>query len=114
MWECNGGALLSGETFLEGILREIKEELGIDFNSDDAVFLKSVKREHEFKEIYLFNKDIDITYIKFCDNEAIDAKWVSINQFMDMFNNNEIVPNVDFGIEEYNKCLEIINNKTDK
>ena len=114
MWECNGGALLSGETFLEGILREIKEELGIDVNSDDAVFLKSVKREHEFKEIYLFNKDIDITYIKFCDNEAIDAKWVSINQFMDMFNNNEIVPNVDFGIEEYNKCLEIINNKTDK
>lgn len=31
-----------------------------------------------------------------------------------MFKNNEIVPNVDFGIEEYNGCLEIINKMTDK
>ena len=31
MWECNGGSILAGETSLEGVLREIKEELGIEF-----------------------------------------------------------------------------------
>lgn len=31
MWECNGGALLARETSLQGILREIKEELGLSF-----------------------------------------------------------------------------------
>lgn len=114
MWECNGGALLAGETCVEGILREVKEELGIEFESDDAIFLKSIKKESKFKDIYLFNKDIDISSIRFCDNEAMAAKWVSIDQFMNMFNNGKIVPNVDFGIEEYNECLEIINKKTDK
>ena len=32
LWECNGGSILSGETSLEGILRELKEELGITFS----------------------------------------------------------------------------------
>ena len=30
LWECNGGSILAGETSLEGILRELKEELGIN------------------------------------------------------------------------------------
>ena len=33
LWECNGGSILAGETSLEGILRELKEELGISFRS---------------------------------------------------------------------------------
>ena len=28
-WECNGGSILAGETSLEGIVRELKEELGL-------------------------------------------------------------------------------------
>ena len=45
MWECNGGSALKGETSLEGILREVKEELGIKFSKTEAIFLKEVKRE---------------------------------------------------------------------
>lgn len=29
MWECNGGSVLKGETSLQGILREVREELRI-------------------------------------------------------------------------------------
>ena len=29
MWECNGGSVLKDETSLQGILREVKEELRI-------------------------------------------------------------------------------------
>ena len=28
-WECTGGSVLSGETSLQGAIREVKEELGI-------------------------------------------------------------------------------------
>lgn len=38
LWECNGGSILAGETSLEGILRELKEELGISFTEKDAIF----------------------------------------------------------------------------
>ena len=35
MWECNGGSILAGETSKEGILRELKEELGVIFKPEE-------------------------------------------------------------------------------
>ena len=110
MWELNGGSILKGETSIEGMIRELKEELGITVISEDAIFFKEVRRDkvsHCIKEIWLFRKDIEIEEITFPDGEAIEAKWVTINQFIDMFDKEEIVPNVDFGLEDYNKALKI-------
>ena len=110
MWECNGGSILAGETSLEGVLREIKEELGIEFLKEEAIFLKEIRRDKippDFKDLWLFRKDININDITFPDGESIEAKWVSIDTFLKMFENREIVPTVDFGIEEYNKALKL-------
>ena len=88
LWECNGGSILAGETSLEGILRELKEELGISFTEKDA-----------------------INEITFPDGEATEAKWVTIKQFINMYNNKEIVPTIDFGEEEYKLAVEILKKK---
>ena len=93
MWECYGGSILAGETSKEGILRELKEELGVIFKPEEAIFLKEVKRERipqNFKDLWLFKKDINIEDLTFLDGEATAAKWVSIDEFIKMFNNNEI------------------------
>ena len=111
MWECNGGSILAGETSKEGILRELKEELGVTFKPEEAIFLKEVKREkvpQNFKDLWLFRKDINIEDLTFPDGEATEAKWVNIDEFIKMFNNNEIIPTVDFGREEYEDALEKI------
>ena len=110
MWECSGGSILAGETSLEGIIRELKEELGIEFSKKEAIFLKGIRRDKippDFKDIWLFRKDIDEREITFPDGEAIDAKWVTIDKFIQMYKNKEIVPTVDFGIDEYNKALTL-------
>lgn len=110
MWECNGGSILVGESSLEGILRELKEELGLEFTKKEAIFLKQIRRDKvipDFKDLWLFRKDIDIKDVTFPDGEAIEAKWVTIDKFIEMFNENEIVKTVDFGIEDYNRALEI-------
>ena len=108
-WECNGGSILAGETSLDGILRELREELGLIFTKKEAVFLKTVKStiNPNFKDLWLFKKNIDINNIEFTDGEAIDAKWVSIDEFMKMYNNGEIVKTIDFGLEDYNKALNL-------
>lgn len=111
MWECNGGSILAGETSKEGILRELKEELGVTFKPEEAIFLKEVKREkvpQDFKDLWLFRKNINIEDLTFPDGEATEAKWVNIDEFIKMFNNNEIIPTVDFGREEYADALEKI------
>ena len=115
MWECNGGSILSGETSLEGILRELKEELGIKFTKKEAIFLKEIRRDKippDFKELWLFRKDIKIEDITFPDGEAIEAKWVNIEEFMKMCNSKKIIPTIDFGKEEYIKALNIKQRKS--
>ena len=57
------------------------------------------------------NINVDIKDIKFLDDEVMDVKWVSINEYMNMFNNGEIVSNVDFNEDDYNQCIKIIDNK---
>lgn len=115
MWECNGGSILSGETSLEGILRELKEELGIKFTKKEAIFLKEIRRDKippDFKELWLFRKDIKIEDITFPDGEAIEAKWVNIEEFLNMYNSKKIIPTIDFGEEEYIKALNIKQRKS--
>lgn len=107
-WECNGGALLSGEDIIDGLIREIYEELGIKLLREEAIFLKTAKNNYRFKEIYLFKKDIQKEDIKFTDGEAIDAKWVDIDEFIKMFNNEEIVYNIDFNADDYEKSLRLL------
>ena len=110
MWECSGGSILAGETSLEGIIRELKEELGIEFSKKEAIFLKEIRRDKlppDFKDLWLFRRDIDKREITFPDGESIDAKWVTIDEFVKMYENKEIVPTIDFGIEEYYKALSL-------
>ena len=108
MWECNGGSVLKGETSLEGILREIKEELGIEFTKKEAIFLKEIRKDSipaDFKDMWLFKKDVKEEEITFPDGEAIESKWVTIEEFIELIDQKQVIPTNDFGIEEYEKAL---------
>ena len=112
MWECNGGSVLAGETSLEGMLREIKEELGITFEKEEAHFYKELKRNKElpdFKEFWVFKRNIKDDEITLPDGEATEFKWVTIDEFMKMYNNKEIVPSVNFDKGDFEKVVEILN-----
>ena len=112
MWECNGGSVLAGETSLEGMLREIKEELGITFEKEEAHFYKELKRNKElpdFKEFWVFKRNIKDDEITLPDGEATEFKWVTIDEFMKMYNNKEIVPSVNFDKGDFEKVVEMLN-----
>lgn len=109
MWEFNGGSVLAGETNLEGMLREVKEELGIQFSAKDAIFFKETRREKlppNFKQLWLFKKDVQDKEITLPDGETIEWKWVTIEEFNRMVNNGEVVPTIEFGEEDYKIALE--------
>lgn len=115
MWECNGGSVLAGETSLQGVIRELKEEVGVELKKREAIFLKEVKggkKYPNFKDLWLFRRDVKKEEITFPDGEATDYKWVTIDEFMKMYNNKEIVPTVDFGVEEYNLALKTMQRKS--
>ena len=111
MWECNGGSILAGETSLQGILREVKEEVGVEFSEEEAVFLKTLERScvpADFKDVWVFRKDIDDSEITLPDGEAIAFKWVTIDEFEEMFKLGEIVPSVDFDRNDFERAITLI------
>ena len=62
MWECTCGSCIKGEN-LQAILRELKEELGLNFKKNEANFYKTLRDDNakDFKDIIVptidFNKE---------------------------------------------------------
>jgi mutator protein MutT len=108
MWECTCGSVKKGETTLDAILRELKEELGINLRKKDAKFFKTLRDDNakDFKDIWIFYTNIELEQLKYTDNEVIDTKWVTIEELNEMMNRNEIVPTIDFNISE---CEGLLN-----
>lgn len=109
MWELSGGSITAGETSIEGMIRELKEELGITFEKNEGVLYKTIRRDDppgDFKDLWLFRKEVNLKDITFPDGESIDAKWVTIDEFESMVVNKEIIGMVDFGREDYEKIMK--------
>lgn len=111
LWEGTGGSIQAGETGLEGIIRETKEEIGIDLTKKDLIFFKELKTNSmgfwRFKEIYVVKKDIKISDLVLKEDEVIDAKWVTLDEFLNMEKNNELVPVLDFAKEDFENAIKI-------
>ena len=64
-WEVSGGAAQAGEESYEAVLREVKEETGLDAGNAEGGYLFTYKRENPgegdnyFVDVYRFVMDID-------------------------------------------------------
>ena len=83
--------------------------------SQTANFLINIQRENRvvlWRIIYnqLGFLKFSVEEINFEDGEAQEAKWVTIEEFIKMFEEGEIVYNVNFDKNDYEKCLQLLNN----
>lgn len=112
MWGATAGCAQAGETSLDGTLRELKEELGIDATREEMVFIGSYKRINDFVEIWLCKKNIDIKELILDPTEVQSAQWFSIDEFEKMIINGI---GIDSGFEifknYYNRYYEITEEK---
>lgn len=109
-WETTQGSVKSKEKSQEAAIRELKEELGISVTEDDLRIYKTIKddSEHIFKDLFWIRKNIKLDEIRFLDGEAIDAMWVTIEKFKEMYNLNELADNMNFN---YNYIKDLLNKK---
>ena len=84
---------------VEAAIREINEEIGITLKYDEAQFLGTIQKENYFRDIWKFKKNIKDDEIKFNDGEVTNVKWVTLNEYKDLYEKKIIVPSGDFVIK---------------
>jgi len=119
MWTtATSGHLSAGDSSVEGAIRELSEEIGLEVNKNELKYLFTVKEsevnnnpekhiiENEFTDVYLIQKNIDITELKLQEEEVSDVKWFSYESFkkMVMENDETLVPHKEMQL----KILEIL------
>jgi len=92
-WGVTGGHPKSGETPLEGIVTEVKEELGLDFNKDEFIEYDRGCDGKDCYKMYLVNKDIDINDIKIEEDELTEVRWFNLKELKQMVDTGELNEN---------------------
>ena len=105
-WATTGGHPVSGETSRQGIITEIKEELGIDILEKNIKLFKTIKTEDDFVDIYYLIEDIDINKVRIQKEEVSAVKWATINDIEKMIEEGDFSESHrDF----FEDCIKYLN-----
>ena len=108
MWATTGGHPKSGESSLEGIVSEIKEELDLNVNPNELKLFKTIKTEDDFVDLYYLKHDFNIEEITVQEEEVEDVKWASMEEIEILIKKGQFLPP---HIEFYKACLSYLNKK---
>ena len=105
MWECTEGSIVAGEDSVEGAVRELKEEIGLDFKIDEAKFFTSFVLDfsNTIIDSYVFKRDVDINDLVLQENEVSDAKIVNEKVYREMCRIGEVVESLRYFYDLYKK-----------
>jgi isopentenyldiphosphate isomerase len=119
MWTVSAsGHLGAGDSSIEGAIRELQEEIGIKANKNELEYLFTVKTQerpknnfidNEFADIYLINKNINISDLFLQKEEVSEAKFVHYKELEKMVKNSDkSLIELD---EIYYKLFEILDKR---
>ena len=89
-WGVTGGHPKSGESPLEGIITEVKEELGLDFSNEKFIEFDSGCDGKDCYKMYFVSKDINIEDISIQKEELSEVRWFSMEKLQHMVDIKEL------------------------
>ena len=113
LYATTGGHPKSGEDSLQGVITEVKEEIGIDLKPEDVQLYYGGRSDEErvFWDDYYVKMDVpDISSLKLQEEEVASVHWFSKDEIIDLRKNNLFFMN---HFEEFEVLLDWIekNNK---
>lgn len=88
-WATTSGHPVSGTTSIQGMITEIKEELGLTVQEKELKLITTVQRKKKFADIYYLEKIIDINEVKIQKEEVDDITWMSDKDIEAFYNENK-------------------------
>lgn len=103
MYECVGGSVLKGESSLQGAIREIKEEVGLDIEEDSGnLIFSEIRKEingkkfNDILDVWLFNYDGEVNLNDATTDEVESVSWLSLKEIKKLYNENKLVPTLEY------------------
>ena len=101
MWECVGGSVLKGETSLEGAIREVKEEVGLDLEEEAGRLLFSKIRGKDLKyegkayndimDVWIFEYDGELHLECATTEEVAECRWMTVSEIRKLYEEKKLV-----------------------
>ena len=107
-WGITGGHPKFGETPTQGMITEIKEELGLDVNENDLVEFNSGCDGTDCYKMYYLKLDVDLKNITIQEDELTEVRWFSLSKLKEMVETKELNPNQ---IAFFIKCCKFLDLK---
>ena len=102
MWYCSaGGSVISRETPKEGMVREFKEELGIDISEDELSLKRIITERNTIFYIYLVRKNISLDEIILQEEEVMDVDLADPSKIKKMVEDKTFI-----GLDYYEKFFK--------
>lgn len=94
-----GGAVLKGESFYDGALRELEEETGI--KAKELTQIYSAMSDDSIYKGYVCKTNIKKDDITLQEGETIAYKWLSKEQFLEVYNSKNYIKSLKNRQKEY-------------
>lgn len=92
-YSSTGGHVTHNENGLTTIIRELKEELGLDVNKDELKTIGLVKNPDKpcVINLYLLEKDIDKDKLKLQDEEVESVNWMTSEEIIKLIKEDKFL-----------------------
>ena len=110
VWECVDGSVVKGEDSLQGALREVKEEVGVDLLPEKGqVILSDIKKiefgkvVNKIVDVWLFEYDGEVDLSNATTDEVAQVAWMNREQIKELFDANMFVDTLEYFFTEVDK-----------
>jgi len=104
------GGLKTGEDFINGIIRELKEELNVDITENDILqsYTEKVSYTYPDEDRYIFKRqELNIVKIQFDDKMILSPQDDEFDELYWIYPSKLKNYNTNFRADAYTKALEI-------
>ena len=103
MWECIRGSVLKGESSIDGAVREVKEEIGLDLEQGTGKLLFSKIRGtldgevfKDIMDVWLFDYNGEV-YLEDATTDKVAAcKWMTVPEIKKLYKEKKLVQTLDY------------------
>ena len=88
-WASTGGHPVMGQSSKEGILTEVKEELGIDLPKEKIQYVTTIMKKKHIVDLYYITIDINIENLKLQSSEVESVEWLTRKEIEDLINSKK-------------------------